>query len=68
MSLESLESLDSIVGTDEDLPITHHIECVLHSLFPVPIPPFLIRLTWTFAPPQRLPRHRPGAIVRRAIL
>ena len=32
------ESQDNIVGIDEDLPVTHHNECV-HSLFLVSIPP-----------------------------
>ena len=52
---------DSIKGFDEDLPVTHHNEYVVHlpSLSPS------LRLTLTPAP-QHIPRHRPRAVIRRA--
>ena len=39
-------SFESIKGFDEDLPVTHHNECVHHTLFPV----LILRLTSTPPP------------------
>ena len=55
MSSESAAD-SSIVGLDEDLPVTLHSECV-HSPRPVPIFLLPYRLILTPAPPQHLPRH-----------